>query len=66
MTDEPWKAAHDSAIEGLAMIWETVETLGPVGALPSEEAVLNLYGPEPHHRAQAIVDALTRILAGQQ
>ena len=64
----PWKTAHDSAIEGLAMIWEAVEALGPAGALPSEEALLNLYGPEPHHRAQAIVNALTGILgdAAQQ
>jgi hypothetical protein len=47
----------------LRMIRDTIEELGPVGALPSEEAVLQLYGPEPRHEAAAIVDALRRILA---
>ena len=45
------------------MIREAVETLGPPGVLPSGEAVISLYGPEPIHEAQAIVDALTTILA---
>jgi hypothetical protein len=31
------------------MIRETIETLRPHGALPSNEAVLMLYGPEPIH-----------------
>jgi hypothetical protein len=44
------------------MIREAVETLGPPGVLPSQEAVLTLYGPEPVHEAQAIVGALTKIL----
>jgi hypothetical protein len=46
----------------LRMIREAVETLGPPGALISEEAVLQLHGPEPVHEAQAICDALTKIL----
>jgi len=44
------------------MIRETIETLGPPGALISEEAVLGTYGPEYQHEAQAICDALVRIL----
>jgi hypothetical protein len=40
------------------MICETIETLGAPGALASHEAVLRLYGPEPVHEDQAIVDAL--------
>ena len=46
----------------LRMIRETIETLGPPGALISEEAVLGTYGPEYQHEAQAICDALVRIL----
>jgi hypothetical protein len=45
------------------MIRHTIEELGPPGALASEEAVLGLYGPEMVHEAQAICDALGRILA---
>jgi hypothetical protein len=44
------------------MIREAVETLGPPGILPSQEVVITIYGPEPIHEAQAIVDALTKIL----
>lgn len=44
------------------MIRETIETLGPPGILPSEEAVLGLYGPEPVHEAEAIVEALRKLL----
>jgi hypothetical protein len=42
------------------------KTLGPPGVLPSEEAVLALYGPEPIHEAQAIVDALTKLLGKEK
>jgi hypothetical protein len=42
-TQESWSAA-------LHLIRETVETLGPPGILPSREAVLHLYGPEPVRR----------------
>jgi hypothetical protein len=34
------------------------------GALLSQDGVLRQYGPEPIHEAQAIVDALTDMLAG--
>jgi hypothetical protein len=33
------------------------------GILPSEDAVLGLYGPEPVHEATAIVKALHKLLA---
>ena len=38
---------------------ETIETLGPPGILPAE----GMYGPEPVHEAEAIVDALRKLLA---
>ena len=53
---------YRDCLTALRMIREAVETLGPPGILPSEEAVLRLYGPEAVHEAQAIVDALTNIL----
>ena len=53
---------YRNAWKGLHLIREAVENLGPAGALPSQEAVITLYGPEPIHEAQAIVDALTKIL----
>jgi hypothetical protein len=55
-TAESWSAA-------LRMIRETVETLGPPGILPSQDAVLEHYAPEPVHEATAIVEALRKILA---
>jgi hypothetical protein len=54
---------YRNARQALRMVRETIETLGPPGALPSEEAVNSLYGPEPVHEAQAIVDALVTILS---
>lgn len=54
-TRENWSAA-------LRMIRETVETLGPPGILPSQDAVLEHYGPEPVHEATAIVEALQKLL----
>jgi hypothetical protein len=54
---------YRNAWQALRMIREAIETLGPPGVLPSEEAVLKLYGPEPVHEGQAIVDALTQILS---
>jgi len=52
-----------NAWAALRMIRDTVETLGPPGILPSEEAVLQLHGPEPVHEATAIVEALQKLLA---
>ncbi len=48
------------------MVRGTIKTLGPPGALPSEEAVLELYGPKPIHEGQAIVNALMRLLEKRQ
>jgi hypothetical protein len=45
------------------MISEAVERLGPPGILPSEDAVLERYGPEPVHEAAAIVEALRKLLS---
>jgi hypothetical protein len=53
---------YRNAWTGLHMIREAIEELGPVGVLPSPEAVIVKYGPEPIHEAQAIVDALATIL----
>ena len=55
-TRESWSAA-------LRMIREAVETLGPPGILPSQDAVLAHDGPEPGHEATAIVEALRKLLA---
>jgi hypothetical protein len=57
---------YRNAWAGLRLIREVVETLGPPGALPSQEAVITLYGPEPIDEAQAIVDALTAILGDER
>jgi hypothetical protein len=57
---------YRNAWQALRMVRETIETLGPPGALPSGEAVLKLYGPEPIHEGQAIVDALTKLLAAKR
>ena len=54
-TRENWSAA-------LQMIRETVETLGPPGILPSREAVLQLYGPEPVHEAAALAAAIRTLV----
>jgi hypothetical protein len=66
MEPEPEDAAqlsYRNAWQALRMIREAVEMLGPPGILPSEEAVLTLYGPEPVHEGKAIVEALTKMFA---
>lgn len=45
------------------MIREAVETLGPPGAMRSEEAVLATLGPEPVHEAEAIIEGIQAIAA---
>jgi len=57
------EATNENSWAALRMIRETVETLGPPGILPSEEAVLAIYGPEPVHEATALVNALRKLLA---
>lgn len=59
----------DPRVDGraaLRMIRETIETLGPPGALPSEEAVLAACGPELVHEAEAICEALVSLLSRRQ
>ena len=63
MPDDVALENYRNAWQALRMIREAIETLGSPGVLPSEEAVLKLYGPEPVHEGQAIVDALTKILS---
>ena len=72
-TKDDYKADYEGLLEnyrnawmGLRMIREAVETLGPPGALLSQDGVLRRYGPEPIHEAQAIVDALTVLLGGPE
>jgi hypothetical protein len=59
---ERWRDNLQNAWAALRMIRETIETLGPPGALPSRDTVLIERGPEPVHEAQAIVDALRKTL----
>jgi hypothetical protein len=63
---EPWRDNYQNALAALRMIRETIETLGPPGVLPSKEAVLMLYGPEPTHEGQAIGDALRKLLRARR
>jgi hypothetical protein len=65
-TDDVLLENYRNAWQALRIVRETIEALGPPGALPSEEAVLKLYGPEPIHEGQAIVDALTKLLEKRQ
>lgn len=48
----------DNALAGLRMIRETIETLSPPGILPAE----GVYGPALVHEAEAIVEALRKLL----
>lgn len=59
---KPRRATKDDPGEwaALRMIRETVEQVCPPGVLPSGEAVLILYGPEPIHEGQAISEAIIR------
>lgn len=48
-------------VSAMRMIRQGIEEIfGPIADLESEEATL-LRGPEPHHEAEAILDALKRI-----
>jgi hypothetical protein len=64
--DEHGRENYQNAWAALRMIRETIERLGPPGALPSRDAVLIEYGPEPTHEGQAIVDALRKLLGGSE
>ena len=66
MTDderETWRANLANARAALGMIREAIEAHAPPGTLPSEEAVLGLYGPEPTDEAQALCEALRKSLS---
>lgn len=67
-TDEQRAAisTRENYAAALRMIREAIETLGPVGILPSPDAVLLLYGPEPVHEAEAIVAALVKMFASRE
>lgn len=63
MTPQEYAAAVEPYATALRMIGESVEELfGPRANLESEEATL-LRGPEPHHRAEAFIEALQRLAA---
>jgi hypothetical protein len=47
---ERWRDNYQNAWAALRMIGETIETLGPPGALRSGEAVVMLYGRSPFVR----------------
>lgn len=42
----------------LKLVRMTIEQVCPAGVLPSEEAVLGLYGPEPVHEGEALAKAI--------
>jgi hypothetical protein len=44
---------------GLKLIRMAIEQTCPAGVLPSEEAVVLLYGPEPVHEGEALAKAST-------
>jgi hypothetical protein len=66
VTDELRRQEIEGFRAALRMIRETIEEHGPPGILPSEEAVLQLYGPEPVHEAEALCRAIERIIADRQ
>lgn len=45
------------------MVRMAIEETCPAGVLPSEEAVLELYGPEPIHEAEALAKAIIATVA---
>lgn len=55
-------AAHVSnlanAWSALRMVRLAIEATCPAGVLPSEDAVLGLYGPEPIHEGEALAKAI--------
>ena len=60
---DPNLAYYQNAWIALRMIRDAIEELGPVGVLPSEEAVLLLYGPEPVHEAEALIGGIRKVAA---
>ena len=62
-SDAIWQENLQAAWAALQMVREAIETLGGVGALPSEDAVLGLRGPLPCHEAGVLVEAVKAITA---
>lgn len=58
---DPELTYHQNAWIALRMIRDAIEELGPVVALPSSEAVVMLYGPEPVHEAEALIEGIRKI-----
>ena len=54
MTEEVALENYRNAWTALRMIREAVETLGPPGIMPSEEAVLALYGRSRSTKAKLL------------
>lgn len=50
----------------LDMVREAVETLGPVGAMPSEEHVACAIAPKPDAEAAAIIEGVQKIAAAER
>lgn len=57
-----WREMHQAHLSAMRMIREWCEAR-IVGALPSEEALLCLWGPEPRHEAEAIITCLAALPA---
>ncbi|TIP22884.1 MAG: hypothetical protein E5X67_35560 [Mesorhizobium sp.] len=47
-----------NAWAGLKLVRMAIEQTCPAGVLPSEEAVLLLYGPQPVHEGEALAKAI--------
>ena len=47
-----------NAWAALKLVRMAIEQTCPAGVLPSEEAVLLLYGPEPVHEGEALAKAI--------
>lgn len=48
----------DNTWAALRLVRMAIEETCPAGVLPSEEAVLLLYGPEPVHEGEALAKAI--------
>lgn len=58
---EMWRENTQAHAAAMRMVADAIEELfGPVASLESAEASL-LRGPEPHHRAEGIIEALQRV-----
>lgn len=58
---ERWREMVQAHAAAMRMVIDAVEELfGPIASMESEDASL-LRGPEPHHRAEGVVEALQRV-----